>query len=528
MSFLTRWFARELGAERGGGIVRMRLGATAAIGTFFAFVICVSVNWIAFRHYERWDATSQGIFTLSERTKRVLADLEQPVDVYLFLAEGEPSFAELHELLERYRAESPRLRVEVVDPERHPAEYQVIAERLRVNTLVVEGETGETEELADVAAVVVSGDKRWKISRDDLLGLDFDSLGEESGPKIDVKAEQALTGAIVEVTAGRTTKVCVASGHGEWGIEAGGDSSLRALREDLERDNVEMEPLPTRGARRVPEGCDAVFVVAPKTAFSEEECSLLEGYVRGGGSLLIAVGPEIEGERIAESGLGPLGRALGFRLDQAIVLELDSRRLLSNNPLDAFLAGVSATHPTTSTIARLEGHVLMAEISRPVRPEGDSAVTVLETSSSAYGESTLAELGGDREPQRDDADVSPPVSIAVALEVLPPGEQPDEHAHEDEQHEGPRGGRVFVIGNHAWLSEPALLAPQFANGDLSRAVVGWLTQREALIAIAPKQVAAEPMTITADDLTGLMFRVLVLLPAAFIAAGFAVWWSRRS
>jgi len=34
--------------------------------------------------------------------------------------------------------------------------------------------------------------------------------------------------------------------------------------------------------------------------------------------------------------------------------------------------------------------------------------------------------------------------------------------------------------------------------------------------------------MTQDDVTGLFFRVVVLLPLAVTFLGFAVWWNRRS
>ena len=57
---------------------------------------------------------------------------------------------------------------------------------------------------------------------------------------------------------------------------------------------------------------------------------------------------------------------------------------------------------------------------------------------------------------------------------------------------------------------------------------GWLTQRETLIAIQPKQIDAQPMTITEGDLGGLAFRLVGLMPAAMLLLGFAMWWSRRA
>ena len=89
------------------------------------------------------------------------------------------------------------------------------------------------------------------------------------------------------------------------------------------------------------------------------------------------------------------------------------------------------------------------------------------------------------------------------------------------------GGRVIVVGTSSWL-EPAFVdRPEVANFDLTSAWTGWLTQREALIAIAPKRVQARAVVMAEEDLSALAFRVLFLMPMAVLLLGVAVWWTRR-
>jgi hypothetical protein len=69
---------------------------------------------------------------------------------------------------------------------------------------------------------------------------------------------------------------------------------------------------------------------------------------------------------------------------------------------------------------------------------------------------------------------------------------------------------------------------EVVNYELASAIVGWLTAREALIELPGRSVEARPVRLTQDDVSGLGFRVVVLLPAALFFLGFAVWWNRRS
>ena len=94
--------------------------------------------------------------------------------------------------------------------------------------------------------------------------------------------------------------------------------------------------------------------------------------------------------------------------------------------------------------------------------------------------------------------------------------------------EGPTPGRLLVVGDSDWMSPELLDNPQLSNIDFLSSSAGWLTQREALINIAPRKTNARAVIMSDADLQNLLFRVVVLLPLAAFIAGFGVWWSRRS
>ena len=76
-------------------------------------------------------------------------------------------------------------------------------------------------------------------------------------------------------------------------------------------------------------------------------------------------------------------------------------------------------------------------------------------------------------------------------------------------------------------AEMFTLEEMVANFDLTSAWTGWLTRREALIAIAPKRVQARAVVMAEEDLGALAFRVLFLMPMSLLLLGVAVWWTRR-
>lgn len=473
------------------------------------------VNYLAYRHYARLDWTSVGMFTLSPKSVEVIKGLETDIDIYLFLSQGEPSYEQADELLKRYQALSKRVHVHHVDPDRENSEFKVIAQRFGVLKGVME--TGEA--VADVAAVVAMGDKNWHVGREDLVAVDFAIPGEKQD-EVKAAAEQALTGAVVQVTSGRATKVCVTTGHGEWTLEQAAERSLTPLKEGMRHDNMEWAPFETLGKKAVPADCDAVFVLGPAHAFSEAEADMLDSYLASGGNLLMGLDPVIEHDQINPTGLEAMLQRNGIRLDPALVLELDPNHLLTPNPVEFVVTEFNA-HATTAGLQG-RGRVFMA-LARSVNADGtnDRVTTLLRSSPQAYGETDLTQVGAGGEPQASADDLKGPVSLAVALQVLKKGANPDIEP------EGP-GGRLIVVGDTDMLSGQLLQSPELANYHLAASWTGWLTARSALIQIPPKKVKGGGVVLTQEDLDAIFLRVAILLPAAALFAGIAAWLNRRS
>ncbi len=480
------------------------------IGAMLVTLIVFEVNYLSYRHFERYDWTQDERFTLSQRTEEVLRDLEADVRIVLLLSDAEPNFEDVRELVDRYRSKSTRVAVEFVDPDKDPGGARRAAELYDIELGVAS--TGES--IADVAAVVVSGAERWKITRDDLFEVDFDQFDETEGPKVDVKAERALTGAIVQVTEGEATRICLTSGRGEWSFS--GERSLYVLREELERENLEVEDLPAVGMRSVPETCDAVFVLGPQRAFAEEEARVLIDWVKTGGSLLLALDPILTRDEVQPSGFEEPAEDLGIRIDRTVLLEMDPRYVLRGDPTDLIRVMNYGEHETTGPLRATGGSVAMSLL-RSVRPtEGSTATALLLSSEMAYGETDIGGLIADRDVEPDADDMRGPISLAVASEAATAGVEP-----------GQRPGRIVVVGDSDWLEPAFIIEPQFANLDFLMSVTGFVTQRDALISIPPRRSNLQAVVMSEADVSGVALRIFGLLPLAILLLGVAVWWSRR-
>lgn len=480
-------------------------------GTALVAIIVVMVNFISFRRYERWDWTTEGLFTVSERTEKVLAGLDKPVEIYLLMSRAQPNYQELEELLERYKVLTDKLTVQVVDPDREPTKFRAVAEKYGVRVMLLEN--GQAE--AELALLARSGERTWSVTHDDLVDMDVDSF--EQGPenaKVNVKTEQALTGAIVQVTSGRPTRVCIAAGHGEWSVEAQ-ERSLYAMQTELKRENIEFEQVLPRKGDDFAKGCDAVFVIGPVKAYSEAEAASLKSYLDGGGNLLLALDPEFEGETFRSTGLEPMLDGLGITVHQDLVAELDSSLLLAPTPIEHWVIADFSDHATMRAL-KLIGAPVVVRQARSVRAaDGSGAEVLMRTSGKAYGETSLAQVLAQDDWEPGPADIKGPLAIAVALDTRAEGGDQG------------KGGRLIVVGDSDWLSGDFLQGANVSNVDLLASWTGWLTERDALVSIAPRKIDAQAVLITGEGLAGIWFRALLIALAAFVM-GVGVWWQRRA
>jgi hypothetical protein len=250
---------------------------------------------------------------------------------------------------------------------------------------------------------------------------------------------------------------------------------------------------------------------------------------------------------VRSSGLEEVLRDLGVRVDRTVVLELDGSRLAPDRPSPAgpFLVATYGEHPITQAFAAT-GIPMVVNLVRSVRlVDEDRGTVLLSTSDASFGEVDVAALIETAEPHRDDEDIPGPVSLAVALEVERLGvegdaAEPEADADEaegegdeaDAESDADLGedarGRLVVIGDSDFLESSFMSAQDVVNYEVTSAMIGWLTQRQALIAIPPRRVNASSVRMTEDDIDDIGFRAMVLMPLASIFLGLAVWWSRRS
>jgi len=489
----------------------LRTRLEIGVGLLLAMLIFVLANYVSYRHYRRFDWTSSHAFTLSSRTREVLRRLDRTVDVYVFLSPDDELYRDLDELLRSYRGYTNKLRVHRVDPLAQEGEYRLLATRFGIETL----ETQDGTQVANVDVVLESNGKHWTIQRDDLVSADTSGA---SGPVLNVETERALTGGLLEVVSGRRTKVCTSAGHGEFSLEGSGPRTLSALDSALRLDNVEFESVELRANLRVPEGCDALVVLGPQRAFSADEATHLGSFVDHGGHLLLALDPTLDSSgNVEATGLETMLRSHGILIGRDLIIETEPAHLLGGGGTELFLVDSFTSHPLVAALRSIGAGIAFHSARSVSVVEGGPADLVAQTTADAYAENDVAALGRGGMLAPNEGDARGPIGVVAAFPK--PSAEPGAT---------PPNGRLIVVGDADWLRSE-LLDPTtpVANADFASAIVGQLTERPALVSIAPRRANARALLMPEDGPTAIGVRVVLLLPLAFAMLGFSVWWSRR-
>jgi ABC-type uncharacterized transport system involved in gliding motility auxiliary subunit len=508
-----------------GGARAIR-GSNAVISVIVVGAIAAMVNFLAMRHYVRADWTASGMYTLSDKTEKTVRALRKDVAMYVLWSQGDPRYADVKEIVDGYAALSPRVKVDVIDPDVSPERVQMIIDKYGAKVQVSEqGQMG-----IEAGVFVVAGDNVKFVASNELEQAGDEMLDEGGGPEgegvSEFKAEQQVTSAILRVTADEQATACFTQGHGEWEFDGFGPRALRHVKDALKQDSYQVEAITTAGAARVPAKCGLVVVAGPARAFMEDEAAALDRYLAAGGRLLLLLDPIIEGDAFQPTGLEALAAKRGIRLDNDLVLETDPRRLVSESPV-TFLISEFTPHAAVKALAVPDSAgqeikaqigaypvVLSAARSLAAAEGGEIVADVLAKSSEgAWGETDVASLGtGERAPEKGPTDLAGPLPLAMAAQL----------AATDKG----EGGRLVVVGDSDFLSEELYVSASLYNRDLWSGAVGWLTARKDLISIAPKNPERVQLSLTEEDV-GTIWVIVIGEVVLMLVLGVAMWLVRR-
>jgi len=486
-----------------------RYTLSGTVGVLLALALTIMVNWLGSRHYQTGDWTSSRMYSISDKTRGVLASLEEEIQVIVFMTPASPLYDQVGQLMNRYTAESPKVKVEFIDQDKEPLKTRQLAEQFGIT-------------IADT--VVFSYEDRTKYVTSDQMA-DYDYAGMQYGQAPTMrgfKGEEQFTAAILSLVAPEVPKVYFVTGHGEAALSSGGsatgDRSIAVIQEALKRENVEVEDT-TLLSGELPEDADVLAILGPTRAYTEAEIDLLGAWLDGGGRLLVALDPLIE----------PNGTMRSTRLENLLAdrgimvnddLVVDPSRKLPFYDLSAVYLTDFPSHPVTQG---LEGIAVLFTVARSLTPDPETdATTIVETSSEGWGETNLGQLLAGEAVALDD-DSPGPAAVGIALEAAV-DDTPTEQVDPDES--SPEVGyRLLVFGDSDFISDFEI--SNAGNLTLAMNAFNWLAAREQSLGIAPRDVEQVSLFLSQEQMRTILVITLLVMPGAAILAGILVWRKRR-
>lgn len=477
---------------------------TSAAAIALGVALLLGVNWLGSRHWLRGDWTKTRLYSLSATTRRLVGALTKPVRITVFMDRESRLWTPVSEILARYRALSPKIEVEYLDPKRNPARAEALVREFGIRQSTV---------------VFRSGDRKKYVEEDKLADYDFaNAQMGRAAPEIKAfKGEEAFTSAILAVTEARTPHVYFSAGHGEASLDSGERGrGLADAKQLLERDNLSVAKWESLGKDSVPADADAIVVAGPRTAFLEPETGALEKYLAGGGRVLMMLDPVLPaaGSPAPDYGLGRLLAGNGIKVGNDIVV--DPANALPLVGAETVFANHYGSHPIVRALADESLPVILplarsvAKADTPAAP-GTSATVLVETSPDGWGETSLANL--EEQVKKDPQDTAGPVGLAVAVGPAEEGKSSD------------KKGRLVAVGNSRFAANGAL--GNAGNANLFLNSVHWLTGSEKQIGIAPKTPEQASLSLTQSQVRRIGLFSIVGLPALAIVLGVWVWYRRR-
>lgn len=430
------------------------------------------------------DVTSQKLYSLTDTTEEVLANLEEDVTIYVLDSEDGEDVT-LGQTLQRYAGASDHIKIEYKDPVVYPNFYQEYTDdtTLRMNSLIVE-----------------SSKRSTVINYSDIYEYDYSSsyYGQVSG----YDAEGLLTSAISYVTGDNMPVVYTLEGQDEETIPASFQDGIKKL-------NIETQSLNLLTEESVPEDAAGVIIFAPQSDISENVADQLIAYLDKGGKIFVTT-TYIDNFSETMPNLSKVLDYFGLSVADGLVMEGDRNYytqlpfyLLPNVEYDTITDGLTGSDDVI--------FMPYAQAINKTETEGVTVTDLLTTSSSAYIKTGVNSLQDIRQTDDDPAGT---FTLAVNAEKSL-GEDTENTA------------QLTLYTSSTLFSEEANSQVADRNLKLFTNTVGTMAGEETNVSIPVKFYSIATVTVDFGSAIMIAAVIMVIIPLTLIIVGIVNWMRRR-
>ncbi|HEY0715179.1 MAG TPA: GldG family protein, partial [Polyangia bacterium] len=532
---------------------KKRTYASNALATaLFIIGAVVIVNLLGTRVFGRLDLTENRVYTLSQSSRDLVANLSDYMNVKAFISNDLPPELKIvsrytRDLIDEYKtsAKNGKFQWEAIDPGTDK-KLEEEANRCKVQKLQIQVLRNQKFEVGSY-----------------YLGLCIQYQSEiESIPQV-VRAEglEYQMSSLIKKMTTKKKKIAFTNGHGELETSQG----FQSLKADLESefDVTTVNP----SSAEIPKDVDALIVGGPKQAFDEKGAKEIDKFLMEGKGVIFLVdgmamqspgggqNPQMAQLKMAQAnnhGLGKYLEAYGFKVGENFVfdmqnvpgpIDLGGRPMLRNLPF--FVAAEMAEDKDLIVLSGIRGAVFpypsSVDLAGPLanaKPEKGKLWKLAWSSAESWKHTGFFVLspGMTIEPSNDRGSFALGYAYQGTLKsaFAPAGAAPvsDPNAAPVESR---KPVRLIVMGDSDFASDEYMqlarmgLSYYGAGAQLLFNAISWTVEDEALAPLRSKQITPRPIKVASEGSAALLQWGNILgLPLAFCVCGLIRWRSRRA
>ncbi len=447
---------------------RMRLQYRIQSGVFLLLFIALLVilAWVTNRYPLSIDMSANQRNSLSQESVRLVAEIEDPFEVTLFVSPINENKPLLEALFDRYRLLQPNINVTSLNPDLHP-------DLLRRHDIRYDGE----------------------------VLLEYGGRSE----KVSQVTEASVSSAIQRLLRQGERWLVFLEGHGERSPYRDANHDFSLLAADLASKGYRIESLNLTQTTAIPQNTNVLVLASPKVPLLPGEIDILRDYIESGGNLLWLADPEQ-----AIDGLDMLSDQLAVEFLPGIIVDPNSQ-LMGLNRVDFALVGEYPRHPITQNL----GSLSLFPQAQAVEFHGEDIwqqQVFLRSDGRSWNET--GELRGEIFNGDHDDENQGPLTIGLTLA----------RSHQNEAGEL-FDQRVAIIGDADFISNRYL--GNGSNQEIGVNLLNWLSHDDQLIAISPRPAPDTRLELSQQKQIFIATFFLVLMPLGLLVSGLRIWLRRR-
>jgi len=457
--------------------------ASATLVVAAALAVTILANVALFRHDTHLDLTHEKAFTPSAEAREVVRGLGEPIDIAYFYQKQNQAARALGIMLRQLERVNPNFRVQLIDADQNPA----LASSLGVRTYN--------------SAVLRLDERRIEVITTD---------------------DHEIALGLLRLLRKHQVVICFAAGHGEYdtdnfefhthfegvhnhshdvsgtGVVQMEQHGLGRLRRAIEKLGILARKVSFATGQPIADDCAAIVEANPRTRYSPGETDVLRRYLERGGSAMFLIEPDYT----LDDSLAALFASAGVKVGDGVIVDPTEHYFTDEQMIAVARYG---PHPATRGLA-----LSFYPGARPLQALPAAGVQVTPLAASSADSYVVA----NRLQDPSEAKSGPRASQIIALAA--------------EGRLGQQAAAAFrmVVAGDADFASNSFF-PYLANSDAVLAEIAWLTREERAPSMKPPVEVLPTVALTAEQMRGIFFLTVLLMPGVIALAGGLMWWWRR-